>query len=349
MKTRIVGALVIALLLISFMAILTMAQPSSEPHSADAMWVEPASVYFTDANATVGTKFNVTVAMNMTENVFSYSIGMHYNRTQLNATRGGFTAKPTSNYFTGHSTTTGMVIDTSYLGNGSVLATETCSGDDYIPGPNSGTLIWVEFKILQIPPSGTWTSVFNITKDYPGDTFVADENVNVLAITTYDAVYAFQGSGPLPPAALSVTISPSSASVSVSQSLLFTSNVTGGTPAYSYQWFLNGTAILGATSDSWTFSSMTNDTYTVYLNVTDSLGTTVKSNIASVTVVLRLLGDIDGDGKVTGLDVAKAAWAFGSYPGSDRWNQDADIDGDDRVDGRDLVKIALNFGEFLNP
>lgn len=55
--------------------------------------------------------------------------------------------------------------------------------------------------------------------------------------------------------------------------------------ASSYQWFKNGAAVSGATSNSYTFYSQTDDTHTVYLNVTDSLGTTVKLNVASVTTV----------------------------------------------------------------
>jgi hypothetical protein len=60
--------------------------------------------------------------------------------------------------------------------------------------------------------------------------------------------------------------------------------VIGGSPPYSYQWFLNGVAVSGATSASWTFSSPTSGTYAVELDVTDNLGTTAKSNVATVTV-----------------------------------------------------------------
>jgi hypothetical protein len=184
---------VISLVLIFFMATTiapTYAGIPAEPHKANAMWIEPSSISFTPANATVGTKFNVTVAMNITKNVYVYSIGIQYNRTQIKATRAAFTEPPTSNYFTGHTTTaSGPVIDTSYLGNGSVLASESCSGTDYIPGPNNGTLIWVEFQFLQAPiPGGTL--VFNMSR-YLGssDTGVSDELLVSIAITVYDATY----------------------------------------------------------------------------------------------------------------------------------------------------------------
>jgi len=86
---------------------------------------------------------------------------------------------------------------------------------------------------------------------------------------------------PLP---LSVSISPSSATLDLGQSQLFTSTVTGGTGPYTYQWYLNGVAISGATASTWTFTPSVSGSYNVYLNATDSIGTKGKSNTAPVTV-----------------------------------------------------------------
>jgi len=82
----------------------------------------------------------------------------------------------------------------------------------------------------------------------------------------------------------SVSILPISWVMDVGQSKLFTSTVSGGTSPYTYQWYLNGAAVSGATSSSWTFTPSSSGSYTVYLNVTDSVGVRVKSNVASVTV-----------------------------------------------------------------
>jgi hypothetical protein len=70
-------------------------------------------------------------------------------------------------------------------------------------------------------------------------------------------------------------------------------------------------------------------------------------------IKVRILGDLDGDGKVDGKDLGLAAAAFASYgpdflyPGSPphpRWNLDCDIHEDNKVDGKDLGMIAFNFG-----
>jgi parallel beta-helix repeat protein len=62
-------------------------------------------------------------------------------------------------------------------------------------------------------------------------------------------------------------------------------------------------------------------------------------------ITVRILGDINGDGKVDGRDISIAAKAFGTRPGDSRWNPDADINGDGKVDGRDITLIARNFGK----
>jgi parallel beta-helix repeat protein len=88
---------------------------------------------------------------------------------------------------------------------------------------------------------------------------------------------------PYSPTALSVGISPSSATWVFGQSELFCSSVFLGTPPYKYQWYLNGTPVSGATYSTWNFLEPVGS-YSVYVNVTDSLGITAKSNIASVKV-----------------------------------------------------------------
>ena len=62
-------------------------------------------------------------------------------------------------------------------------------------------------------------------------------------------------------------------------------------------------------------------------------------------VKIRILGDLDGDGKVDVKDVAAAALAYGSYPGHPRWNQTADINRDGKIDVKDIAAISRNFGQ----
>jgi hypothetical protein len=60
--------------------------------------------------------------------------------------------------------------------------------------------------------------------------------------------------------------------------------VTGGTSPYKYQWYLDSTVVSGATNATWTFTPASAGYYTVYVNVTDSVGAQAMSNSTNVTV-----------------------------------------------------------------
>jgi hypothetical protein len=51
------------------------------------------------------------------------------------------------------------------------------------------------------------------------------------------------------------------------------------------------------------------------------------------------------DGSVDGRDIAFVAAAFGTMPGSSRWNYMADVLGNQKIDGRDIVAVVHNFGQ----
>jgi hypothetical protein len=83
---------------------------------------------------------------------------------------------------------------------------------------------------------------------------------------------------------LSVSISPLSADIFLGQSVTFTSTVNGGTPPYSYKWYLDSNPVSGATTDRWTFTPTTTGICYIYLKVTDSDSTAAQSETARITV-----------------------------------------------------------------
>jgi hypothetical protein len=84
---------------------------------------------------------------------------------------------------------------------------------------------------------------------------------------------------------LTVSINPLSSSISVGNSVTFTSTISGGVPPYSYQWYLNTNPVLGATSAGWTFTPTTSGIYYVFLNVTDSQSNTNQSETARIAAI----------------------------------------------------------------
>jgi len=192
MKTKNVRILLLVAITLLYSSVILVRPELSQQHVADSMWVEPSSIVFSTTNASIGTEFNVTIWLNMTEDIFAYQIGLRYNRTQLMCTRANYTAGATSDYFKGHTTISpAPSIDGDILGNGSVLAFETVLGYDNITGPHSGSLIWAEFKILTLPVWGNLTSKLDISSAYPTRTWAWDPNKKNLAFTPYDGIYTF--------------------------------------------------------------------------------------------------------------------------------------------------------------
>ncbi|MEM3697558.1 MAG: PKD domain-containing protein [Candidatus Bathyarchaeia archaeon] len=94
-----------------------------------------------------------------------------------------------------------------------------------------------------------------------------------------DSTVLYQAAQPL-----TVSITPTSAIIDLGQYVTFNSMVSGGTPPYGYQWYLNGSAVNGANQSSWIFTPSATGYYLVHLNVTDNVGSEAKSNVAEVTV-----------------------------------------------------------------
>jgi hypothetical protein len=177
-------------ILLTVAIIPTYADTPSSPHNADAMWVEPATVSVTPSM--VGQLFNVTVALNMTEDIYGWQTMMHFNATLFNCTRSGYTSGVTSNYFTGHTTTApGASIDNV---RGTMLIYESCLGaSDFIAGPHTGTLFWAEFIILSVPAN--LNTDLNISREAGTGSLantwvVKSDGITYLQFTAYDGIVA---------------------------------------------------------------------------------------------------------------------------------------------------------------
>ena len=92
-----------------------------------------------------------------------------------------------------------------------------------------------------------------------------------------------------------VSVSPTSQTLDIPQSITLTATVSGGTSPYSYQWYndTSGTpsAISGATSSTYTVISGATGTFEYYVSVTDSHPTTVNSGNTKIIVNSALLAN----------------------------------------------------------
>ena len=95
------------------------------------------------------------------------------------------------------------------------------------------------------------------------------------------------------PTPIIVTVSPVQIRLDVGQSQTFSSSVSGGASPLSYQWYVNGTAVLGSTGSTWVFTPAASGTYNVSLNVTDALNVIAESNIVGgITVYPQPVGTV---------------------------------------------------------
>ena len=56
-------------------------------------------------------------------------------------------------------------------------------------------------------------------------------------------------------------------------------------------------------------------------------------------------GDCNNDNQVSAADLVIVRRAYGSTPGSPRWDERADLNGDGQVSATDLIIIRRNYGK----
>jgi hypothetical protein len=83
---------------------------------------------------------------------------------------------------------------------------------------------------------------------------------------------------------LTISITSSSTTTDVNQPVTLSANVNGGIQPYTYQWYVNGNPVNGATSSSFSFTPTNSGTYNIYASVTDSTGSTQNSNTITINV-----------------------------------------------------------------
>jgi hypothetical protein len=202
MKQREAGmkaTIVIFLLVFLFMRILSSSEVIVDlSHPANAMWIEPTTEYFS-SQAYVGTRFNVTVWMNVTQPTSAWQFLLIYDRTLLQALRCGYTGDKKSEWSGGESVTTVSPVFAS--GNSSysyVLDGETLNSRASLTG--AGSLGWVEFNITYVPSEGISTSEIRLDQSLNGfSSYAVDADYNVIQPFTFgNCDYSIFRGAPIP-------------------------------------------------------------------------------------------------------------------------------------------------------
>jgi hypothetical protein len=102
---------------------------------------------------------------------------------------------------------------------------------------------------------------------------------------------------------------------------------------------------------TFTFTIIAHGYNTTAINLTGTVmqdfNNPIAFTVVGATVRNTIIGDINGDGKVSLADLVMLAAAYGSTPADPKWNPNADISGNGKVDLADLVLLALHYGQHL--
>ncbi|MEM2971059.1 MAG: hypothetical protein QW270_01355 [Candidatus Bathyarchaeia archaeon] len=167
---------------------LVFAGVPSEPHDANAMWIEPSSLDLTTAS--IGHKFNLTIWLNLTTlgtatAIQGWQFNITYNTQYLNITRYALTNNNiTSELFQGI-TTLGPTFSLEEA-KGFIMVAEATSIGVVKPLPCNGSLTWIEFEVANVSLEQL-TIYFNFSLS---ETYIADDNYNYYYspdFTTYSA------------------------------------------------------------------------------------------------------------------------------------------------------------------
>ncbi len=198
LKTALTLLLVFALVSVPLMLPAHAATPT-EPHSADAIWVEPSLTDLSSPPVSVGYKFNVTVWVNMTESSASWEFKMVYDKNLLNATRSRYTAGSKSDFFKD------LITMSMAAQFGSVNATHAyvLSAESWMDGPyrdpGYGSLTWIEFQVMAVPPAGeNYASIIALSDVYPEgsqETYVQQPDNTKVSLNAFSSAYKITGPG----------------------------------------------------------------------------------------------------------------------------------------------------------
>ena len=196
------------------------------------------------------------------------------------------------------------------------------SGSINVNGPGTVTGNYVTY-VHDVAVTGAISNCTWVYQGWPASVNVTIENSGdfneTVGVTLY---YNFTGGG---------VVSTQSVSLLVGENLTltFTWNTTGIPRGYNY-------------------------TMTAVASIPANVNP--QNTLVDGNITVRMMFDVNGDGKIDGRDITAVARAFGSYgpnflypgsPPSRWWNPDVDFNRDGKIDGRDITMIAKHFGESM--
>ncbi|MBS7633170.1 hypothetical protein KEJ15_06085 [Candidatus Bathyarchaeota archaeon] len=337
MKNKLAKSLAISTIVALILATFAFHTISATP--APRMYLTPSNIIYTTDNATVGTKFNVTVWCADVPDIGGAQISIVYNDTIVNATR-WFVPDTDPNFF--------MPLpygalptppDTGYIhlgpNSGSIKISVMKGGlPPDAPWGHAGKIAVIEFRIRALPTSGKFSTLLNINNI---DTFLLDPLANEIPGTVKEDGYYEITKVVAPPKTFTLTISATFGG---------TTDPAPGEHKYTEGDIVTVTAI---NMSGYIFSQWELDS--VNAGSANPINITMDGN-HTLRAVFRAFGnegDVDKNGIVELTDYLLTALAFGSKEDYGRWDPRCDLDNNGKVDIADIYIVRKNYGKDYRP
>ena len=255
----------------------------------------------TFSSASISNVYATTLAGAKTANAYDQFTITANSGTQFNLNTLTFVP-----YTTGLTGTTGIGV--TYSTDGTTFPTVTT-----LTGTGNGTTYTADLTGIPSLQNVSGTTTVTMRIYMYGDSSYSSVALDSLSITGTLTTLA-------PP---TITTQPASAMVSVGGSQTFSVSATANPAITGYQWTKNGTNISGATTTSYTISSVqTTDAATYAVKVTNAIGTTTSAN-AVLDVLLadaQTAGNLSGtSANLTGANIGTSSAGFSSVRASGNW------------------------------
>jgi hypothetical protein len=198
-------AKILALLMLLTIAALPSFKASAatptEPHAANAMWIEPSLTQLNVTLIPAGYEFNVTVWANCSVSCGGWQAWILYEKAYVNATRAGYTGPDgfKSDFF--QNITTIAVSPSFKSHNGThnrVEYGESWAGSGPYRSPGYGSLCWIEFNVTSLPssPQNTTLSFYAYTGSVRRTYLVNGADSSKVDLNAYDGLVKFLAEAP---------------------------------------------------------------------------------------------------------------------------------------------------------
>ncbi len=156
---------------------------------------------------------------------------------------------------------------------------------------STGTSPYTYQWLLEAPGAGSYSAISGATSSgysfaTSGSTATGVWSFELQVTDSAGAVVTSSAATVTVNAAPTVTVSPTSWTMDVGQSEIFTATPSGGSGSYTgYQWYVDGAAQSGQTTQTFSYSPASAGSYSITATVTDSSGaTSAQSTAATITV-----------------------------------------------------------------